>query len=256
VNDREGLEVFLCEPWFTGSHQVWAEGWQRHSSHRIHLATQPGTHWRHRMVASAVPLAEILREHTAANGRPDVVVASDMVDLAALLGFCRDELCGVPAVIYMHEPATPNGMGGSRDRHLGWTNWRSMLAATEVWFNSVWQRDSMLLALEELLAAGPAEDDQTTLLERAQRSWRVRPVGCDLGELLANERGVGGGAEPPLLLWNHRWDHDKGLDVAVGSLRKLADEGKLFRLAVVGTDDHHDPKRADRMLKPLGDRVV
>ena len=256
------LQVVLLEPYFTGSHKVWAEGWRRASRHCLHLLTQPGTHWRHRMMASAVPLAEELRRHVDRHGVPDVVVASDMVDLASFLGLCRDELAGVPTVVYFHEnqltqPVSPNGVGGLRDRHLAWTNWRSLVAADEVWFNSEWQRDSMEDGLVELLAQGPAEDDQSCLLEHARPRWRVRPVGCDLIDLLRAARARPPVVpEVPLVLWNHRWAHDKGLDVAVRSLRSLADEGIAFELAVVGTDDHHDPGRADRMLEPLGDRVV
>jgi glycosyltransferase involved in cell wall biosynthesis len=260
--EASSLHVVLLEPYFTGSHRVWAEGWRRASRHRLHLLTQPGTHWRHRMMASAVPMAEELRRHVARLGPPDVVVASDMVDLASFVGLCRDELAGVPSVVYFHEnqltqPVSPNGVGGLRDRHLAWTNWRSLMAADEVWFNSEWQRDSMEDGLVELLAQGPAEDDQTCLLERARPKWKVRPVGCDLAGLLeaAGKRPTEV-PEVPLVLWNHRWAHDKGLDVAVRSLRSLADEGMAFELAVVGTDDHHDPVRADRMLEPLGDRVV
>lgn len=256
----EPLRVLVLEPYFTGSHRGWAEGWRANSIHDLHLLTQPGTHWRHRMMAAAVPLAEATRDHVAGHGPPDVVVASDMVDLAGYLGLCRAELAAVPTVVYFHEnqltqPVSPNGVGGLRDRHLAWTNWRSLLAADEVWFNSAWQRDSMHDALRELLADGPAEDDQTPLLERARGRWRVRPLGCDLAGLL-DSGACGDPDDPPLLVWNHRWAHDKGLDVAVRSLRTLADEGVAFRLAVVGTDDHHDPSRADRMLEPLGDRVV
>ena len=94
------LHVVLLEPFFTGSHEVWAEGWRANSRHDIHLVTQPGTHWRHRMMAASVPLAEATRAHVATHGRPDVVVASDMVDLAGYLGLCRPELDGVPSVVY------------------------------------------------------------------------------------------------------------------------------------------------------------
>lgn len=256
------LSVLLVEPFFTGSHEVWARGWQANSRHDLHLLTQPGTHWRHRMMAASVPLAEATREHVALHGRPDVVVASDMVDLAGYLGLCRRELEGVPAVVYFHEnqltqPTSPNGVGGLRDRHLAWTNWRSLLAAEEVWFNSAWQRDSMTDALEELLEGGPAGDDQRPLLPGATERFRVRPVGCDLGDLFDEARGdAGDSAEPPLVLWNHRWAHDKGLDVAVRSMAAVAAQGVDFRLAVVGTDDHHDPARGDRLLEPLRDRVV
>ena len=254
------LHVLVLEPWFTGSHRAWAEGWQRHSRHRLFLLTQPGTHWRHRMMAAAVPLAEATRAHVAEHGRPDVVVASDMVDLAGYLGLCRRELPRVPALVYFHEnqltqPVSPNGVGGLRDRHLAWTNWRSLLAADQVWFNSRWQRDSMCDALAELLAGGPAEDDQTQLVDAVRDRFRVAPVGCDLAPLLAHERPVSSGSAP-LLVWNHRWGHDKGLDLAVRSLRAVADQGVDFEVAVVGTDDHHDPGRGDQLLAPIGDRVV
>lgn len=257
---RDNLHVLLLEPFFTGSHEVWARGWQANSRHDLYLLTQPGTHWRHRMMAASVPLAVATHEHVEAHGRPDVVVASDMVDLAGYLGLCRDQLVGVPAVVYFHEnqltqPASPNGVGGLRDRHLGWTNWRTLLAADEVWFNSYWQRDSMTDALEELLSAGPAGDDQRPLLAGSRHKFRVRPVGCDLLELLDN-RGPRDVAEDPLVVWNHRWSHDKGLDVAVASMRAVASQGVRFRVAVVGTDDHHDPARGDKLLAPLGERVV
>lgn len=260
------LHVVVVEPYFTGSHQVWAEGWQRHSRHDLHLLTQPGTHWRHRMMASPVPLARATEAHLVRHGRPDVVVASDMVDLASYLGLCRDSLAGVPALVYFHEnqltqPVSPNGVGSLRDRHLAWTNWRSIVAADEVWFNSAWQRDSMEDGLDELLAGGPAEDDQTPLLEPLRSRFRVRPVGCALSDLLQladrDEAGsVPRSGEDPLLVWNHRWAHDKGLDVAVRSMLTLVGEGVGFRLAVVGTDDHHDPGRGERMLDALGDRLV
>lgn len=258
MTDR--LHVLLVEPFFTGSHEVWARGWQANSRHDLHLLTQPGTHWRHRMMAASVPLAVATSEHVLAHGRPDVVVASDMVDLAGYLGLCRDELAGVPTVVYFHEnqltqPISPNGVGGLRDRHLGWTNWRTLLAADEVWFNSEWQRDSMTDALEELLSDGPAGDDQRPLLVRSRNKFRVRPVGCDLMELLDHRRAEGTD-EDPLVVWNHRWAHDKGLDLAVASMRAIAAQGVGFRLAVVGTDDHHDPARGDKLLAPLGERVV
>ncbi|MEZ5270170.1 MAG: DUF3524 domain-containing protein [Microthrixaceae bacterium] len=68
---------------------------------------------------ASVPLAQATQEHIARHGAPDVVVASDMVDLAGFLGLCRSELVGVPAVVYFHEnqltqPTSPNGVGGLR----------------------------------------------------------------------------------------------------------------------------------------------
>lgn len=225
------------------------------------------------MDAAAVPLAAETARHVSQHGEPDVVVATDMVDLASYLGLCRSIVPGglgnAATVLYLHEnqftqPASPNGVGASRGRHLAWNNWRSLVAADHVWSNSQWQLDSMLAALRRLLEDAPDGAEQLPVLESLRNRCSVQPVGCDLTDLLAERRddprdGVATTRETtevPLVLWNHRWSHDKGLETAVRSLRTLADEGIGFEVAVVGEDDHHDPSRGESMLAPIADRIV
>jgi glycosyltransferase involved in cell wall biosynthesis len=271
------LGVLLVEGWMAGSHEAWARGWQQRSRHRIGIVSQPGTHWQHRMAAAAVPLAEQTARHVTEHGVPDVVVVTDMVDLASWRGLCasmvRGGLAGVPTVLYLHEnqltqPRSPNGVADGPGRHLAWTNWRSLVAADAIWSNSWWQLDSLFDALGDLLGAAPDGEAQLPLLEALPKRCSVQPVGCDLAGLLEADRGDPGPSDrsgregshvapgAPLVLWNHRWSHDKGLERAVTSLRTLAAEGIDFELAVVGDDDHHDPGRGERILAPVAERIV
>lgn len=267
------LDVLLVEGWFGGSHEAWATGWSAHSRHDVEIISQPGSHWQHRMDAAAVPLSMATARHVERHGAPEVVVATDMVDLASYLGLCRSVVAGgltdAATVMYLHEnqftqPASPNGVGGSRGRHLVWNNWRSLVAADHVWSNSQWQLDSMFESLGDSLAGAPDASEQLPMLESVRDRCSVQPVGCDLTDLLAQHTpdGSGGDTESsatgdvPLVLWNHRWSHDKGLEDAVRSLRTLADEGVGFEVAVVGEDDHHDPSRGDRLLGSIADRIV
>ena len=78
--------VFLVEPYNSGSHQAWAEGYQSHSSHDVHLLTLPGRFWKWRMFGGTLTLAKEAAETASQIGPPDVVLASDMLDLPSFLG--------------------------------------------------------------------------------------------------------------------------------------------------------------------------
>ena len=81
--------VVLVEPYYGGSHRAWADGWRAHSRHEIHLVTHDAAYWRWRLRGSALTLAEEVAAVIDRHGPPEVLVASDMVHLAALLGFLR-----------------------------------------------------------------------------------------------------------------------------------------------------------------------
>jgi hypothetical protein len=107
---------------------------------RLTLLTLPGRFWKWRMHGSAVTLARLYREQYAANP-PDVILATDMLDLSTFLALTRDLTHAIPAGLYMHEnqltyplPATP-GKGpmrrqkGERDYHYVFINYASMVTA-------------------------------------------------------------------------------------------------------------------------------
>lgn len=47
---------------------------------------------------------------------------------------------------------------------------------------------------------------------------------------------------PPVILWNHRWEHDKGPELFFEALYQLQEKGVAFRLVVLGQSFANVPK--------------
>lgn len=225
------MRVLLCEPYFTGSHRAWAEGIATHSRHDVRLVTHHGGFWKWRMQGAALTLADEICTVVSSWGRPDVLLVSDMVHLPALLGFARAALGDVPVVLYMHENQLtyPVADGVPRDETYAMTNWLSVAAADRVVFNSEHHRRELLGALPSLLRRFPDHRHTANLASVEQRS-EVLPVGVD-GDRFALSRSE---AVPPVVLWNHRWEHDKDPAAFFAALDAVAAAGLDFRLAVAG----------------------
>lgn len=242
------MRVLLVEPWFGGSHAAWANGYRRHSTHDVELLTLPDEAWRWRLRGAALTLAQEF-DH-----RPDVVLASSMLDVAQFLGHARRLLAGVPVVLYMHENQLtyPLPEGTQRDMDAALTNWTSMAAADHVVFNSEHHRTSWFGDLPQMLRTMP-EPRHGELVEEVRARSSVAPVGVEL-EWLDDPPEPDPG--PPLIVWNHRWEHDKRPDLLVGAIRRLLAAGVEFRLAVLGEAPTGMPEVFERLPELLGDRLV
>lgn len=254
------MRVVLVEPFHGGSHQAWAEGYARHSAHEVHLVTHPDRRWRWRLRGSALTLAEDLAETVARTGPPDVVVVSDMVDLAALLGFARSGIGSAPVAAYFHESQllypTASGLAPRHEDVLA--NWRSMAVADLVLFNSRFHLDRLLEGLPGFLA-DVADDRHVARLAAVADKCEVLPVGVDLADLSVQARPPRD-TGPPLVLWGHRWEPDKQVEQAFRLLLDLAREGLDFRLALVGEQPEPLPgpvaALAADLTAVLGPRLV
>jgi glycosyltransferase involved in cell wall biosynthesis len=230
--------VLLVSPYHGGSHRAFAEGLVQHSGHRIDLETLPARFWKWRMRGAALRLAPRIRSRRT---RWDVVLATDMLNLAEFRSLSG--LGDRPHVLYMHEsqldyPLSPRDRP---DRHYGFINLASALAADRVVFNSRDHRDRFLGGLPALWSAlpdCPLPDPRPALRRRS----RVLPVGVEMEPLRrAAERAPRDGG-PPVVLWNHRWDHDKDPETFFAVLDRLAGDHRTpFRLAVAGAAGKEAP---------------
>jgi glycosyltransferase involved in cell wall biosynthesis len=210
------------------------------------------------MRGGAVTLADALAATVADHGPPDALVASDMVDLAGLLGLTRRVL-GDPAVgLYLHEEQIVTGLGPAprRDREFALTSWRNLVAADHVFVNSACHRDALVDALDALLAGGPDRPHNGHRSAVVAKLSVLHP-GVDLTGIVDGARTSDADrGEPPLILWNQRWDHDKRPEALFRVLVKLAEHGVAFRLALAGENRRVDPREFDDVRRRLGDRVV
>jgi glycosyltransferase involved in cell wall biosynthesis len=253
MSDRT-LRIALVEPYLGGSHRAWAEGYQRHSMHDVEVFGLPAIHWKWRMQGGHVTLAGRIEAAVVERGPFDVVLASSMTDLARLVGIARRSLGVARLVLYMHENQLtfPRPGHDPEDLTYAMTNWTSMVAADLVVFNSAYHRDEWFSALAGFLGRLP-DHRHTRLIDAVVERSVVLPVGADLRALDALERVA---AERPLVLWNQRWQHDKGPAEFVAAIEALVTAGHEFDVALAGERPGDDPPELRRLRSVLGERLV
>lgn len=254
------MNITLISPYHSGSHQSWAEGYATHSQHTVRLLTLPGRYWKWRMHGGAITLA---RQYIAQNHQPDLILATDMLDLTTFIALTRTT---APTLLYMHEnqltyPLPGDGTGpmrrqkGERDLHYAFINYASMLAADHVLFNSHYHRRTLLAALPNLLKHFPEYNELDTLPQIEAKS-SVLPVGIRDWGLGNQGLETGDHQLPPLILWNQRWEYDKNPSAFFQALYTIADEGLPFRLALCGENFRRRPGEFDTAQEKLSQHII
>jgi len=252
------VQILIAEPYLAGSHAVWAEEYTERSLHDVSILGLPGRHWKWRMHGGAVTLARLFLEGAYA---PDLIVATDMLDLTTFLALTRGRTASTKSVLYFHEnqisypwSLDDHDRNRKRDVHYGFINLTSALAADTVAFNSEYHRTAFLSDLEVFLKAFPDYTEAGTIKAIEAKS-HVLHLGLDLGRFDAyrEERETG---RPALILWNHRWEYDKNPDDFFRALFLLKDEGLDFEVAVLGEAYAEKPSVFDEARSRLGKRIV
>jgi glycosyltransferase involved in cell wall biosynthesis len=246
------LQVLLLEPFWGGSHRAAAEGWMHHTRHAVTIESLPARFWKWRMRGAAL---EFARRIESSELRPDVLFASSMLDLAHLKGLLRRP---PPALLYFHEnqaayPGRPGAPPAERDLQFAFTNLASVGAADHVGFNSEYQRRAFIEGMASILGRMP-DTRPAWILEKMNRISTVLPLGIETDWIPPRSPGESEGA--PLVLWNHRWEHDKAPEVFFRVIGGLARERVEFRVAVVGESFRSAPDVFRQAREELGRRVV
>lgn len=233
------MRILWLDPFHGGSHAAVADGFARFSRHEVVvLPLSIAGGWRWRMRGAAVTLARQVMARWPDRLPFDLIVATDMLDLATFLGLTRRLAAHLPTAIYFHENQLtyPLPPGRSRDLAFPWVNYTGALVAHAVLFNSAFHRDALLGALPGLI--GRFHDHQERdLVEYIAARSHVLPPGIDLVRL--DGPTAPGSHDPPVVLWNSRWEYDKNPQAFFNALLALAERGVPFRLIVAG--EHIDP---------------
>jgi len=125
------MKILLIEPYYTGSHKAWADGYVKSSRHAVELLFLSGHYWKWRMHGGAVTLAE---KYNGNYDNNDLIIVSDMLDLTTFQALTRTKTAGIPFVIYFHEnqltypwSETDRDVAAGRDNHYGFINYSSAL---------------------------------------------------------------------------------------------------------------------------------
>lgn len=249
------MRITLIEPFFSGSHQQWAEGIQAHSQHQIELLTLPGRFWKWRMHGAAVKLAE---QFLTLPYQPDLILASDMLDLGNFLALTRRKSANIPTALYFHEnqityPWSPRDQVQERNNQYGFINYTSALNADQVFFNSQYHLQSFLEALPPFLRQFPDFRSMANV-ERIEKKSRVLPLGLDLKKfdlIPAPPK-----PQEAVLLWNHRWEFDKQPEPFFQALFRLKAGDIPFKLVLLGEAYAEQPPVFAEAIQRLGDAIL
>lgn len=249
------MHVLLIEPYGGGSHAAWMEGYRAHSRHTVTLLNLPGQYWKWRMQGGAATLA---RMFLASDVQPDVILASDMLNLPAFLGLTRARTAHVPCALYFHENQItyPMAAGQRKEVHfqLGLINYLSALAADALFFNSQYHLESFFEGLPRELKHYPDFNELNSIRLLRQKS-SVLPLGLDLRRFDAYRPSTQRSG-PPLILWNHRWEYDKNPQPFLNALIRMAEAGLAFEVALTGENIRQYPEEFEVARQRLGERVV
>jgi len=251
------LKILLVEPFFTGSHQSWAEGFQTFSQHDIKILSLTGRHWKWRMHSGAVTLARLF---LADDYQPDLILATDMLDLPTFLGLTRHRTANIPTAIYFHEnqitypwsPTDPD-LTLKRDNQYGFKNFTSAIAADSLFFNSNYHKNSFLTALPNFLNQFP-DYQELAQIKNIKAKSKVLYLGVDLQQLTVFK--IAEKLDVPLLLWNHRWEYDKNPAGFFQALFQLKEENIPFKLAVLGKNYKNAPAIFKEAATKLDTEIV
>ena len=250
------MKILLLEPYFTGSHKSWAEGYQSNSAHEIKIISLPGQFWKWRMHGGAITIA---KEFLRSNFHPDLIIATDMLDLTSFLSLTRQRTSHIPTVLYFHEnqitypwSITDRDVQEKRDVHYGFINLSSALAADHVLFNSQYHLDSFMSGGKKILKHFP-DHQELDAIDQIQSKSQILYLGMDLVQFDAYEKTNEG---DPLILWNHRWEYDKNPESFFHLLYRLDKEGFPFEIAILGESFKTTPSIFDEAKDKLNDRIV
>ena len=176
----------------------------------------------------------------------DLIVATSMTDLSALRGLNRN-LAMLPAVLYFHEnqfayPGVNNI--GLLERQI--TSIYSALSADKVVFNSEFNRSTFLKGASQLLKKMPDEVPKGTV-KFVEESSTIIPVALDTEPVKCFSSPL----KRLRIVWNHRWEHDKGPGRLLEIVNELLKQKVDFELSLLGQQFSLYPSEFDEILQLL-----
>lgn len=249
------MHIALLDPFFDESHENWARGLVEYSRHSFELITLSAHHWKWRMASGALYCAQEIN-HSKQNF--DLLLATDMVDIALLRSQLNKDYSSLPIVLYFHEnqinyhqhtnqeqPASP------RDHHFGWINFTSAVTADTLLFNSQYHFYSFFDALPQFISQFPKSHfiwSADQLREKSQVLYPgIEPVPS---KKMKEPQNI------PVIIWNHRWEKDKNPEDFFHALYHLKSQKIPFRLIVCGKRFESIPAIFDQANRDFKDEMI
>jgi glycosyltransferase involved in cell wall biosynthesis len=204
------------------------------------LITLPARKWKWRMRLSGPWLAAELGKISDPASYAGLL-CSTFVDVAALKGMMPEWARRLPIRTYFHENqfAYPVRIEDARDLHFALTNVTTALASDRLAFNSGYNLETFLAGCRKLLKK--SYDMQLPASEAEIRAKSVIIHPAQDFRLIDQTGPAAGKGKTPVIIWNHRWEHDKNPEQFFAALFELAKRRIAFKLVVLGESFRNQP---------------
>lgn len=197
----------------------------------------------------------------------DLLVATSMVDLATLKGLLPSAAL-LPSVLYFHENQFAYPVNDSQHKSIEpmMVTLYSALSATRLCFNSQYNQDSFLYGAAELLSKFP-DHVPAGIINDIRKKSRVLPVPleptCFFDRTSVSIDKVASGEHHPSdkishktidIVWNHRWEYDKGPDRLLAVIEALP-KHLVLRFHILGQSFRKHPPQFERIHEVLRQRA-
>ena len=248
--------IAVFEPYYGGSHRAFLD--QLTSlPHAFQVHTLPANRWKWRMRLAAPFWAGLIRQGQIDLHGVETMVCSSFLDLATFRGMLPAVHRQIPTLAYFHENqfAYPVQEEDPRDVHFALTNLSTALAADALAFNSTYNLESFLAGCQELLARND-DMELTDYQDTIRMKSRILQPGVDFVEIDLCAKNRRAPNPTPVIVWNHRWEHDKDPEFFFNTLYDLKAEGVAFRLIVLGESFRQSPRIFVEARQVLADRII
>ena len=229
-------KILIVEPYMGGSHQHFIEGLSENVDASFTFITLPARSWKSRMQLSAVWCFEELKKLDADSRQFDIVFCSTFVDLSVLRSLLiRESWWNSRTLfyVYFHENqiAYPLSSKTNDNRQFALINFNSALSADRIAFNSLYNQNSFLDGCKNYLRKFSEINGDEVMGLISEKSTVLYPgMSFALIDRLRQERTV----HSPVIVWNHRWEHDKGVQRFLETLNALLGQGLEFQVILLG----------------------
>ncbi len=243
--------ILVLEPYYGGSHKAFLDGLGSLPLD-LDLMTLPARNWKWRMRLAAPYFAQMLHD---SGQQYDRILCSSYVDVAAFRGLAPNWVKEIPLLTYFHENqfAYPVQVNDERDAHFALTNVTTALASDRIAFNSRYNLTSFVNGVQQMLKHSP-DLKLDHFSESIHDKSSVLFPGIDFSMIDAEQETERDSS--PVILWNHRWEHDKNPELFFNTLFTLDAEGVDFRLVVLGQSFEDSPAIFEDARQKLAGKII
>ncbi len=249
---KEQPRILLLEPYYGGSHKAFLTGLQHYVDCRFTLLSLPARKWKMRMQLSAPWFAEQIRNLVSNGACFDAILTSTFIDTAVLRSLLAGQGLYLPIGIYFHENqfSYPGQVHDPGIFQFTSINFTSALCADSLAFNSRYNLESFLTGIRGYLKKS-ADMELRFLEDRIRSQSTVLYPGLDFSLI---DSGQYKKNKQPVLVWNHRWEHDKDPETFFQTLFEL--QSLDFQLIVLGEQFRYQPDIFAKAQKLLSGRLI